>query len=287
MAQPLSAERFVILLKSESQYRCLFSLQFERVKGELGYFVHLPYFAHAQGLVKKAMLTSKPGESEQVDLTIGGSTTSQRIKFTHHPDGEAHFSQDNKVLTSIRNKTPRLRDYRGHLFTFQFWGAEGFIRARSKDLKPPNSSRTSVFFDWADHLAPADVAARIVAHRYSVRQTAVSPMMPKDVDYSRPVTFQKSDGSRDSGILLFPPDFRSDDFFIAMSYRSSERSRSSIASSLVFHGGYSTPITALTPSSAISALMVFYADREDEWQNLVTRLGTIDFMTASETISPG
>jgi hypothetical protein len=62
----------------------------------------------------------------QLDLTPGGKIASHAVKYAHHPDGEAHFSQDGKVLTAIRRKAVPLDAAAGHLFTVHVVGFAAF-----------------------------------------------------------------------------------------------------------------------------------------------------------------
>jgi hypothetical protein len=79
-------------------------------------YVDFPYFEHRDGLVCRATLT--PGATE-VSLVEGGKVTSHRVKYAHHRDGEAHFSQTGKVLTQVRKPSVPLNRYSGHIFTIQ------------------------------------------------------------------------------------------------------------------------------------------------------------------------
>ena len=45
-----------------------------------------------------------PALAVAVNLDAVTSTTTYRIKYVHHVDGRAHFSQDRKICTRIVNQ---------------------------------------------------------------------------------------------------------------------------------------------------------------------------------------
>jgi hypothetical protein len=54
------------------------------------------------------------------------STTTHRIKYVHHVDGRAHFSQDRKIYTRIVNQARRLDEDIPHMFTMSLQGIDQF-----------------------------------------------------------------------------------------------------------------------------------------------------------------
>ena len=58
--------------------------------------VHFPYFKHTRGLL--SVVSVPQMRTADVSLEPGGKCTSHLVKYTHHVDGEAHFSQDKKSL---------------------------------------------------------------------------------------------------------------------------------------------------------------------------------------------
>ncbi len=59
-------------------------------------------------------------------LAESGVTTSHLVKYSHHADGRAHFSQDGKVRTVIKKMAAPLGRQGGHLFTLRIAGAKQF-----------------------------------------------------------------------------------------------------------------------------------------------------------------
>jgi hypothetical protein len=48
------------------------------------------------------------------------------VKYAHHRDGEAHFSQTGRVYTHVRKRSVPLNEQIGHLWTIQLQGLNGF-----------------------------------------------------------------------------------------------------------------------------------------------------------------
>src|SRR5437667_2768383 len=93
------SERFVISVECGVLRRKVFQCQFAKRDGSL--FVNFPYFKHSQGVVS---LVGWPGgyASTTLSLEPGGRVSSHLVKYAHHPNGRAHFSQDGRVLTLIK-----------------------------------------------------------------------------------------------------------------------------------------------------------------------------------------
>ena len=270
------AEKFVILLNIEGVYRRLFSVQYERRAHGLGYYVHLPYFDHTEGVLGRLVFDGPPGSQSQISIRDTGTTTTHRLKFVHHPDGEAHFSQDGRVFTQVRTQTLPLTTNQRHLFTVNFWGADAFEVAQARDLRGPHSERTSIRFDPPAPLPASQIAGRIIAEHVSFPPGGISidPKVAARGTITEPIVYMRGDGSRNHGIPLLPPVPRVDDYFIMLSYVPIDRSSADDAASLTLVGGWSEPEGAAGP---LTGLVIHYTDRDpDEWGQLVQDRGTID-----------
>jgi hypothetical protein len=271
------AEKFVVLLNVEGVYRRLFSVQYERRANGLGYYVHLPYFAHTEGVLGRLVVEAPPGSQSQINLRDMGTTTTHRLKFVHNADGEAHFSQDSRVFTRVRTQTPPLTTYQRHLFTINFWGADAFEVAQAKDLRGPRSERTSIRFDPpAPPLPASQIAGRIIAEQVTVPPggIAVDPRVAARGKITEHIVYTRGDGSQNYGIPLVPLLHRADVFFIILTYIPMDRSSADAAASLTLVGGWSAPQGAARP---LTGLIIHYTDRDpEEWERLVRERGTID-----------
>jgi len=118
----------------------IFQVQFAGAKG--GVFIHFPYFSDPRGFVARAPLLGGGTGESQVEFQKSGELTSQRLKYSHHADGHALFSQDRKVFSRIRKKTTSLDSYSGHMFTVMFHGLEEF-RLSTSDPPPSKHVKES------------------------------------------------------------------------------------------------------------------------------------------------
>jgi hypothetical protein len=66
-----------------------------------------------------------------VNIECGGKVTSHLVKYSHHPDGRAHFSQDGKILTAIKRQSIALDRQNGHMFTLYIQGLHALDVART------------------------------------------------------------------------------------------------------------------------------------------------------------
>jgi hypothetical protein len=103
MARNIAIECFrsdsvVVRTKKGSDVRKIFSISFSKSDGSL--FVSLPYFTTSKGLLSIGTLHAGQ-DGGPVDLKPHGKVSSHHVKYAHHVDGEAHFSQDGKILTRI------------------------------------------------------------------------------------------------------------------------------------------------------------------------------------------
>lgn len=108
----IAAPRVLVTVGDGRVYRKLLLLTFAR-DGSI--FVQWPYFRQRSGILADARF--RDGRlGGTYDLEKIGRSTSHLVKFSHHIDGNAHFSQDGRVKTAIRRKSFRLDGPLGHLF---------------------------------------------------------------------------------------------------------------------------------------------------------------------------
>lgn len=139
--------RFVFTIQMDKECYKMFQIVFGQKDGAV--YVNLPYFQETSGIVAAATLPPFV-RSANLELANYGKVTSHLIKYAHHPDGEAHFSQDGKVLTKVRNKTKPLAEVDGHLFSIRAQGLSHFEKAITKNEQPPKLNRTVLNFDMTE-----------------------------------------------------------------------------------------------------------------------------------------
>jgi hypothetical protein len=99
-----------------------------------GFFVHFPYHPDSLGvLLRGAAPSATPYGFDSTEL---GRITVHSVKYTHHIDGECHFSQDNKIYTAVRTRRGRhllKQDDGNPVFIGEFTGLEEFKQADLSD----------------------------------------------------------------------------------------------------------------------------------------------------------
>lgn len=126
------AERHVVTVKSDAAgHRKIFAISFGQ-DGSI--YVHLPYFEETNGLLVRTVgrLIDGKGCIERTEIP---HTTTKRIKFSYHPDGRAHFSQDSQVKTVVIDRLPPLVVHEGVLFQVQAYGLSRYKPVVATDLK--------------------------------------------------------------------------------------------------------------------------------------------------------
>ena len=191
----LQCRRFVVAVHVPDTLFKVFQIIFSKSDGSL--FVSIPYSSLPQGILTGARLPRGVRETK-VHLEERGRLTTNRVKYAHHPDGRAHFSQHGKVRAQVGRQSTPLTDMRGHIFTLQAQGLRQFeAEARPKE-QSPSSRRTLIAYNF-EHLAP--LAVKFTGWWYHVdelaRRTSSGPIGPK-------ITTQKPEGNRVPSFILGP-----------------------------------------------------------------------------------
>lgn len=144
------SERFVITVETGDDRRKVFQVLFQKSDGSL--FVSFRYFKDVAGLLTLVTLNARTKYPTSVSLLDGGKVTGHKVKYSHHPDGRVHFSQDGKVRTVIQKKSIPLSEAEGHLFTVQLQGLKDFSELSAKEKQPLLSGKKQYsIFDSKDH----------------------------------------------------------------------------------------------------------------------------------------
>src|SRR3982074_3490622 len=107
----VQSERVVCVVKIGDLTAKAFQIGFDK-DGSL--FIHFPYFRHRTGILSSAEIPATGERKVDVNLEHGGKVTSHLVKYSHHPDGRAQFSQDGKILTAIVRQSISLDTQHGH-----------------------------------------------------------------------------------------------------------------------------------------------------------------------------
>src|ERR1700730_17516226 len=109
----IRCDRVVCVVKAGDLRAKAFQVGFLR-DGSL--FVSFPYFKHRTGILTSSAIPATGERQAQVDLQRGGKVTSHLVKYSHHTDGWAQFSQDRKIFTAIKRRSIALDTQNGHMF---------------------------------------------------------------------------------------------------------------------------------------------------------------------------
>lgn len=85
-------------------------------------FINFPYFRHRIGLLCASAIPADAKRQTDVNLEQGGKVASHLVKYSHHPDGRAHFSQTGKIITAVKRVSIPLDTQNGHIFTLHIQG---------------------------------------------------------------------------------------------------------------------------------------------------------------------
>ncbi|MGO9903046.1 MAG: hypothetical protein ACLP0J_25940 [Solirubrobacteraceae bacterium] len=235
-------------------------------------FVTFPYYAHGTGLVSHARLDA---HSSQLDLKPGGKVTSHLVKYAHHPDGEAHFSQSGKVLTRVRKTAVRLDEAGGHLFTVHIVGCSDFKAAsESERARMPSTRRTLLNCDFG---AETPRGIKIVGRLYttaSLKFEGEPPCVPG------PVAAVQPDGAQRWAFPTSPPKGWPGDYrLLLLTAENWPADDYPDGPHVSFMGGFDRQDIARDTRQSTTVLALSYPI--ESYDELRRQLGSIDFAPAS------
>ena len=134
------ADRVVIGVRNASMRKKVFQINFKSKDGSL--FVSVPYANLGVGRV--GVVEWPPGNPDSLRFGDSAPVTTHSVKYSHHPDGEAHFSLDGKVFTRVRRKAVPLTSAEGHLFTVMVQGLHQFDDLTQNDIPSPKRGIVSM-----------------------------------------------------------------------------------------------------------------------------------------------
>jgi len=238
---PLSQKRITYAVTTDGNCRKIFQSIFLR-DGSLT--VHFPYFRDSTGYLAVGRIP--PGKSFLAKLTLereDARCTSHRVKYSHHLDGRAHFSQDGRVYTAIKRNAVPLRNANGHLFTLKAQHIGEFSAAPKKDINSPQKVRGLI-----DFVLPTDASAvQFIGWIYKRAdfEQRFSPLSSKSVGPI--VDIMHPQRGQIKGVISRNPD-SSDGTILLVTAEPIEPMTTSGAASLSFVGGFDPPEIAFDHS---------------------------------------
>jgi len=127
----IRAERVVCTVRAGQRRVKAFQIVFHK---DGSFFISFPYFRHRTGLLSISSIPANGFRESQVNLEHGGRVTSHLVKYSHHVDGRAHFSQDGKIFTMIKRQSVALGKQDGHIFSLLVQGLSALDPAHDELL---------------------------------------------------------------------------------------------------------------------------------------------------------
>lgn len=254
-------EKFIIAAETPSGKFKLFQILCGR-DGTI--FVPFPYYEHSSAQLSEE--TMEAGRKFPSDLSVSGPLTLHRVKYTHHVDGEAHFSQDGKILTKIRRRANALPSHGGHIFTVQLQGLADFQRLKDSDLA--KKDRVVVCM----RLESEPTSLKLVAHLYPA--SALSQRMSSPVDCGPWIRVVRDQRMFAAAILAVGDSANPIGRLLTLSFEEVPTVFSNQPSGLSFIGGFDAPETAFDHTKDTSFLVLI--SPAANLPEATQRFGTVD-----------
>ena len=208
-------------------------------------------------------------KTQHVNLEATGKTVSHLVKFAYHPDGEVHFSQDNKILTVIRKRSNPIGEVSGHVFTLLCHGLFDF---QSIALKGMGASSLLLTFDLPG--SPPE-AVKIIGHLFTRAdlKRAAPELTPSSFGPVVPLLWPN--GTIRRAFLLENPHVLSPQSILALTCEPLAAFSSDTESTMVFYGGFDPANVALNPEQETALLALKYPVAG--FESLQESVGSIDY----------
>jgi hypothetical protein len=259
------SQRVVCLVKVGDLRAKAFQIGFDK-DGSL--FIHFPYFRHRTGILSSSEIPATGERKADVNIEHGGKVTSHRVKYSHHPDGRAHFSQDKKIFTAIKRQSISLDTQNGHMFTLYIQGLRALDVAKTaKDAEGISSSRSVVDFQ----IESTAEAIKFVGRWLNVNKLRVSD---PNVTVGPRHAVADRDGVRSDAILVASP-YANATHLLAITCVAIP-GLGSDPEIFIFVGGFDASETMTDPTKAAGFLTFRYP--LSEAANVRERLGSVDYI---------
>jgi hypothetical protein len=260
MIQPTRFAEFNIVAVSEGQLHRIAKVVFQNRDGSI--LVMFPSFAHNEGLVGELSMKAR-ARTASYGLANHGKVTGHLVKYSHHPDGRVHFSQDGRVRTEIKRQSVPLDRQHSHMFTIQVEGLKSFAPPRVNDKTPALVLNTE----------GNPKAMKILGRWYPLNRLSTfdaTQPLPAVI----PIAFP--DGRQSMGWLVAPPlGSRYSQFGLFLVPEEMATLSTADDSCLIFLGGFDPSDIALDHSKETSFLVLKYPCSNPA--ELRASVGSIDF----------
>ena len=259
------ADRVVIGVQNAIMHKKIFQINFKSKDGSL--FVSVPYANLGMGRI--GIVEYPPGNPESLLFGDSAPVTAHSVKYSHHPDGEAHFSLDGKVFTQVRRKAVPLTAAGGHLFTVMIQGLHRFEDLSQNDTASPKRGIVSM------PVPEGPIKAlKFVGHLYSSMHFVEKLQMPKMDSVFIPLLLP--DGRRLIGVVLATKLKQSNQqYLLVVSVEQIKTIASHTDLYVSLMGGFDHPDIAFDHNRPMSFLMMMYPELGD-MAALLKSVGSID-----------
>lgn len=258
------SERVVCVVKIGELRAKAFQIGFDK-DGSL--FVHFPYFQHRTGILSSSEIPATGERKADVNLEHGGKVTSHRVKYSHHKDGRAHFSQDGKIFTAIKRQSISLDTQNGHMFSLYIQGLHALdIAKMAKDAEGISATRSVIDFQ----IQPTAEAIKFVGRWLDIYKLGVSE---PNATVGPKHTIVDPDGVRSDAILVASPHPNAK-HVLAITCVPILRLGPD-PEIFLFHGGFDAPETMTDPAKEAGFLAFLYP--LSEAAKVRERLGSVDY----------
>lgn len=271
----IRTERCIIVVEVASKHYKLLQVMFLK-DGSL--CLNFPYFKHAEGLTSVVTVPANITYPANPELNPGGKATTNLVKYSHHPDGRAHFSQDGRVRSTVRKQAAPLTEAVDHIFTIKLQGLSAFKIANVEpSSRQPSSKRKVVNLVFHDIVPDA---FKIVGRWYSTNHLKGRLR----IGSGNPVFLTMSeDGKNRSWGILFANPYLIDNeqYFIMLNFHPIEKFDDHREASITFLGGFDRPDVVNDVGKETTFLAFTYPVSNID--DLARNIGSIDLGRMTES----
>jgi hypothetical protein len=275
---PFRSEKYIVAVGTGHRRFKTLQIIFGKKDGSL--FVNFPYFKYAKGLVSVVTFPGGDKYTAQLSLEPGGKVTSHRVKYSHHPDGTALFSQAGQVLSVVRKQSIPLAKAEGHIFTVHLQQPNTFESADEKGHGIYTPKRAVLTFDFGESTPEA---VKIVGRWYSLAKlkNRIPSIKDRQVFGPRAICETPERKRYLAFLLSAPQSFPIREFVLILTCEKIGKLDKEGEPILIFMGGFDEPNIINDLSEDTSFLALSYP--ASNYDDLVQRVGSIDFIRQSDT----
>jgi hypothetical protein len=259
----IRCERIVCVIRAGHLHVKAFQVLFGN-DGSL--FITFPYFRHRTGLLSASTIPVTGVRQSDVNLEHGGKVTSHLVKYSHHPDGCAHFSQTGKIVTAVKRQSIPLDKQDGHIFSLLIQGLNAL-----EIVDPVRDTRFSPKRTSIEFAMELPEAVKFVGRWLDVNSMRFSNPAPT---IGPTVTMHDPDGVRTESIFVASPHAGARHVLAISCVPIAKLSAE--PEMFVFYGGFDAREVMTDPLKEAGFLAFLYPVSEAE--KLKGRIGSVDYI---------